>query len=513
MKLSIKQIASMALLIILCLPTSAQTVEIEGVRSKEFRGVRSIEDFGYYTYYVNEKVGKGMVEFALEVYDLSLKQIKKSTVQVSKSSILQGAEFNGEHFLFVFVSYKKKTNTFIVMDKSGNIVKETTIPNKKIATAATIQVYPDMDGSGFFLTRSVKEKKWGFQVEKLDAELSQIWEKTYTVRKGYISVAAGAAANGRMVVISTESPSLMSRKYTGKVISMDSKTGEKQYEYNLYDGSITAIPNSFLIEEDGTVCTAGMYFNGEKWDSKNSDGIFFAKVSPDGTELAKTAIDWDKGIQEALKATSRKFSIGSKPKVLFHEIAKDANGNYQAIAETFRKTVKAGTALAFAAGSGGDAPMGFTVMDFIVFNFSEAGKPMDINKIAKPYKSIYVDGTIAKQGGLRLAQYLKTVKMFTYEFTTPHPETKSEVIVFTNFERPKLGAGDPYIGIATMDIGGESKTMKIPLNKRYSSYLSGSASNLRTGALENKDGKVALFIYDKKKKMIMMSLEDIANAN
>ena len=85
------------------------------------------------------------------------------------------------------------------------------------------------------------------------------------------------------------------------------------------------------------------------------------------------------------------------------------------ISETFRKAIGALGALAMVGGNT-NVPMRFTVMDYIVFNFSPTGEPLDINKIEKPYKTIELDGTIANQDGIRLANYLKKYKMFTYEY-------------------------------------------------------------------------------------------------
>lgn len=150
---------------------SAQQVQIDGVRQQEFRGVNPIPGKGYYTYYVNEKLGKGMVEFALEIYDLDLNVIKKTAIAVTKTSNLQGSEFNGEDFLFMFEDLKKKTNTFISVDGSGNIIKQKVEPTKKIATASSAAIYAAMDGSGFYLTQAVKEKKWGYEVVKMDRDL------------------------------------------------------------------------------------------------------------------------------------------------------------------------------------------------------------------------------------------------------------------------------------------------------------------------------------------------------
>ena len=486
----------------------AQQVQIDGIRQKEFRGVNPIPGKGYYTYYVNEKTGKGMIEFALEIYDLDLNVIKKTKIEVTKNSNLQGSEFNGEDFLFMFEDLSKKTNTLISVDGTGNIIKQKVEETKKIATASSAAIYPALDGSGFYLTQAVKEKKWGYEVVKMDRDLKELWSKTVTVEKGMTGVAAAESGPGKLMLISLERPGLASKKILGKLVSFNGSTGEKEYEYELYDGKQTNLPGTFLIEPDGSVTTAGMYYDGEKMAGDNSDGIFFLKLDPAGKKTAFKSIDWDNGIQAALKATSRKFSIGSKPKVFFHNISKDASGNYQVIAETFRKAAGALTALAVMNGNTADAPLRFTVMDFIVFNFDNAGEPLDINKIEKPYKSLDIAGAMGMDG-ITLAAYMKKFKMFTYEYTTVLPSGKP-AIVYTNFEDAGLGAGKPYVGVATIEVGKDTENQKLPLPKKYTSFVTGNPENMKSGAMEGRTGKMCMYVYDKKAKAIMMSIEELS---
>ena len=110
--------------------------------------------------------------------------------------------------------------------------------------------------------------------------------------------------------------------------------------------------------------------------------------------------------------------------------------------------------------------------------------------------------------GIALAQLMKRFKMFTSEFTTVLPSGEP-AIVFTNFEDAGLGAGKPYVGVATIEIGKDTENQKIPLPKKYTSFVTGSPDNLKAGALPGKSGKMCFFVYDKKAKAIMMSIEDI----
>ncbi len=451
-----------------------------------------------------------MREYVLEIFDLNLNQVNKTKIVVNKGDFLVGAEFNGQNFLFGFVDYNKKTNTYFVLDAKGNETKKETIPVKKLASAGSAAMYPARDGSGFYVTSLVKEKKWGYRVRKMDSNAQILWDKTYTRPKGLAMIVGAESSNGRLTLIVNERPSLMAyRKAMRSLVSLDDNTGDEIFKTPLFDGMLTAIPSSMIVEPDGTTVTCGMYYNGEKVNEKNSDVIFFMKLAPDGSQIAKNAIDWDNGIQDAMKATSREFSIGSKPKVLFHEIIPEPGGGYQVISETFRKTVKAGTVLGAMNNSNEPAPMGFTVIDYLIYNYDDMGNPIDINKIEKPYKSVMVDGGVAQQGGIALAQYLKRMKVFTYEFSTQLEGTEQRVIVFTNFEDAGLGKGKPYIGITTIEKGVESTTRKVPVSKKHTAKATGS-KNLKSGCLKARPGKMCTYLYDRKDKVISISLEDLS---
>ncbi|MBL4670329.1 MAG: hypothetical protein JKY30_13850 [Flavobacteriales bacterium] len=499
---------------LICAMAEAQSVQITGVRGREFRGVSSILDsknnaVGHYTFYVGEKVKKGLVEFVLEIYDLDLKLIKKTPIQLPKNAIMQGGEFNGKDFMFMFFDYKKKSNIFITFDSKGEIIKKVSKASRKGVTAGTTKIFPSRDGSGFYVTKQVKEKRWGYAVEKFDRNITSKWKKTISRPKGMISIASAVGGDDRFVVVSIEQPTLMSKKRTAKVISHNGQTGDKEYEVNLYDGKISRVPSAFLIDEKGNFIMSGMYYEGPKFTGPNSDGIYFTKISPEGKVLFENSLDWKGGdIQKALKATSKKTSIGSKPKVMFHDITVDENGKYQVVAETFRKTVRGGAMAAklLAGASGGGSAgtsMGFTVMDFIIFNYDAEGKPIDINKIAKPYKSITVEAA-GQLTGIKLAAYMKSLGLFTYNFIS---ETKSgkKVVVFTNFEKPKgVGKGKPYVGISSIEIGENSETKKMPLMKKLTNFGKGG----RNGAIKSKPGKITTYYYDKKAKAINIEVND-----
>jgi len=490
----------------------AQQAEIQNVRKREFRGVSPIyntvtnEVKGYYTFYVNEKIGDGMVNFMVDIFDPELNLVKETPITITKRSNVDGAEFNGKEFLFVFNDIMKKTLTYVTMDSDGEIIKKETIAEEK-RYAATADVFTAQDG--FFIVKPIKEKKWGYSIEKIDSELNSIWEKTVTVEKGMVGVEAVSASADRIVVIQVSKPTLMSSKATAKLLCVSDETGDVIYEYSLYDGTSTCMPSAFLIDKDNNVITGGMYFKGERWDDVNSDGIFFLKLDANGEKIAYSTEDWDEGISKYIKnASAKSFTISSKPKVLFHEIVQTADGQYRLIGETFKKnyqvvSMKIKDAITgrfigdISSDDQNNKPITFEILDFILFKFDSDAKMTNVSIIPKEHTKISCYYPYNGYGGMRLAQIVKDFGFFNFGFVTTVPDIAEPVLISANFVD-----ADAYIGINTIDLENDSKFTKIPLTRK--TIKGGSIGVMR--AIGN---KIAVFVYSKKDENILIYFEEI----
>ncbi len=498
-----------------------QETEITDVKKRNFRGVSPImneqtnECRGYYTYYLDEKVGKGEFRFVIRIYDLDLKLIKETPIVMAKRTTLEGSTFNGEDFLFVFRNIKDRASVYITVDSKGNRINEIQIPDSK-RRLGSAQVYPAEDG--FFIVKPVKEKKYGYTVLKYDRDLDQKWERKFMPTKGYAAVEAVETGGDRIILIQVVGKGMFSKNMIGEVLCLDNNSGDILYNHPLFDGEVTCIPSSFLIDKDKNVVTGGMYFKGEKWDAKNSDGIFFLKLSPDGKQLAYTKDAWDAGIQKLIKEnTTVRFAIGSRPKVLFEDIVQAPDGSYQIISETFRKSLqminiklkdgitgryignindhrlKAGTS-----GQQPDGkPMNFEILDFIVFNYGADGVLSDLNIIEKPHTNITCYKPYHRYRGLRLAIMVKEMGWFNYGFTHIEKGSDKKVLVSSNFV-----IGEPYVGLTTIEKGVVSETTKISLGRKES--RGGSL-----GVAPAKPGKFFMWLYDKKERTISMKIMDM----
>lgn len=490
----------------------SQSAEITDVRKREFRGVYPIinsttnEAQGYYTFYVNEKVGGGKINFIIAIYDLELNLIKQTPITITKSSKVDGSEFNGKDFMFVFNDITKKTLTYVTVDVNGDIIKTLGIKEEK-HYAATADVYCAKDG--FFIVKPIKEKKWGYSIEKVDRDLNSLWEKNYTVEKGMIGVEAIESGDDRLIAIQVTKPSLLSAKAQAEIVCLSDSTGDELYTYPLYDGTATCMPTAFLIDKDKNVVTGGMYFDGEKWDATNSDGVFFLKLSPSGEKISATKSDWDSGIQKFIKeGTKKTFTISSKPKVLFHEIVEGTDGNYQVIGETFKKSMQlVSSALKDAitgrfigdlnSNSNNDKPITFEVLDFVIFNFMSTGVIANMSLIEKEHTKISCYPPYNQFGGLSLAKAVEKFGFFNFGFTTKLPDTDQPLMISANFADK-----DPYIGINTIEMEKETTFHQIPITKK-------TIKGGNVGVMKSKPGYLGIYLYDKKEESILMYLEEI----
>lgn len=492
----------------------AQEVKITDVRKKEFKGVKAIlnktthKPEGYFTFYVSEKIGKGMVNFTLELYDTDLNLVKQTPITITKNSEVTSSVFNGEAFMFAFADISKRKLSFATIDKEGNIIAQKEVKADKYFTTDA-EVYPAQKG-GFYVVRPIKEKKYGYKIEKVDHDLATIWEERMVPDKGYIAVEAIESANDRLIVTQMKGASRLSKKMIGQIVCFDDKKGEKLFIHDLYNGSVTGVPTAFLIDKDKNVIAGGMYFDGEKWDNTNSDGIFFLKLSATGKQLVFETTAWKDGIQKFLKASSNSgFALGSKPKVFFEDII-EVDGGYKVISETYRKNLAvAGRTIAMAKLITGDGhvigrdednvkPMTFEIMDLMLFNFSDAGKLTGMTHIPKQHTKITLLYPYANYGGLALSRVVKEFGYFDYSFATVHPLTNDPIIVSRNLEKR------PFISIHMLGDNNAFTTKTITMDR-----MPGTVTDARVGALPGTHGRMCLYFYDKKEKTITLYLQDM----
>jgi len=485
----------------------SQSVELTEISKKEFKGVHPIinnttnEVKGYYCYYVRERQGKE-TEFVVALFNKSLELIKQTPIVMTKRSAVDGSCFNGSEFLFVFNDPVKKALSYVSMDTSGNIIKTKGVTEAKSYTA-TADVFPGQEG--FFIVKPIKEKKVGYSVEKLDRNLTTIWEKRYTVETGIATAENVLSQNGRVMIVQMYRPKLISNKVNMKLICLDDKNGNDVFVSNLGNGESTLIPTSCLVDKDQNIVAGGMYFDGEKYTETSSDGIFLMKFDKTGKEVFVTKDDWNDGLKKAIaKNTKSTVALGTKPRVYFHSITETEKG-YQIISETFRlnyQLISSGLkdliSGRWIGSMGGDdnKPITFEVLDFLVFNYSADGKMGEFNIIEKEHTKISCYYPYNRMAGLRLAHAVKSFGYFDYAFTTKMPGSMGDYLISCHYSK------NPNFGITSIEPGNTSTTKHVPIEKR--TIKDGSV-----GVLKNVPGKIVVYIYNRKEENLILYTLDV----
>ena len=460
----------------------AQEITLEDVSNRGFDGVHVQVGQGAYTFYFGEKSeSKGMAFFWLEIFDLELNSINKVKIEISKNSKLASSTFTGSNFLFAFNDASKKTSTYITFDKTGNVIEKRVTEKVKMALLSeenAPQFFPAGDDE-FLVIQPIKEKKTGYSIQRFNTKFEQKYSFEYTPEKGAWKAVTSELKGDKLYVIQERRQSLTSKSYTNFILCYDIATGKEIYACDLYDGEDSGFPNFFNVDDEGVVTSGGMFFKGEKFDNKNSDGIFFLTLDHGGKRMAYSKTSW-KTVKDNIKGEFSSAVFGGKTKMVLHNIVKKADGTYTIIGESFRKSNDANMAglggLKMAGGMSGGAgtsgnpseSVGFTIMDFIMFNYDASGKMISIDKIEKPNRVLTITGKVAKQQGLEIALFMKRAKMFCYRSVIE--DGGKQYVFFVNREGVKDYASFLPIGATSTD-----GIPQVDLNKGISEGLNNMA--------------------------------------
>ena len=447
-----------------------QDIVIGGVNGREFKGVKALIDpatkeaKGYYTFYRLEKKGKGLATFNLGLYDDNLGLIKNVTFEVNKRTIISSSVFNGEDFMFIFDEPGKSMKYATVSSKGEKLIEQEKEAQKRWFGSTT--VYP-AEG-GFFLVDALKEKndegkKLGYKITKVDNKLNEVWVSKYLPDAGMNYVENIKSVNDKLYIIHGAAPKVVfsfnSKSTVDKSLKCISNVdGKEIFTYSLFDGVHTTIPTSYYLD-GANVVLGGMFFEGKKQSSKNSDGIFFTMLDASGKKMSSSTQAWDGEIQKKMKESKKGFSLGGKPKAYFHKIIKTADGNYQIISELFKKNYKpipggnAGTAMRISMLASGrligsipeaGAIFTFEIMDFMIFEFDKDAKMVKMNIIEKEHTKVFCGEPYTTMTGLALADAVNNFGFFNYKFT--HSFEGKEYMVVSNFTKK-----DPHIGFVKLE--------------------------------------------------------------
>lgn len=403
---------------------NAQEITIESPNSRGFSGVKSINGEIVFTTWFGEKTEtKGMANFVLKLYDKDLKEIKTTDIEVTKFSEMASSAFTGKYFMFIFVDALKKTRTTVTLDATGELVQKKVEEDvrRALLTEENFPIIHVLNEEEFILLRPMKEKKFGFEIERLDKDLNSKWTKSHIPESGIWKAQDSKVSNGKLYLLREENPTRYSDNYVYSVQCFNVEDGEEVYSTDLVNEDDGGAPAFIRVTASGAVITGGMYFKGSKYDDKNSDGLFFTLISGEGEIKQFTKKTW-KSMKDQIAGEFSSALLGGKTKIMVEDVIKKNDGTYMVICEQFKKANNAnltgsgaGALLGSGGGSSAAGEIGFTVLDFVFFNFDATGNLSSIDVVEKQNKEARVSGKIASEKGLAIAQYMYGRGFFCYK--------------------------------------------------------------------------------------------------
>jgi hypothetical protein len=153
-----------------------------------------------------------------------------------------------------------------------------------------------------------------------------------------------------------------------------------------------------------------------------------------------TKKSWD-SMKDQIQGEFSSALLGGKTKIMVEDVIQKKDGGYMVICEQFKKANNSSMTGSGAGAMLGSSPsssattgpeVGFTVLDFVFFNFDATGNLLGIDVVAKDNKEAKVAGKIASGKGLEIANYMKKEGFFCYKEVIE--VNGKQVIVYRNDE-------------------------------------------------------------------------------
>jgi hypothetical protein len=486
-----------------------------------FTGVRSIgNDIVYLSWFGEKSETKGMANFVLRLYNKNLEEIKTTEVEVSKFSELASSAFTGKYFMFIFVDGMKKTRTMVTLDAEGNVIQKQVEENvaRFLSTPDNYPVIHPIDEDEFALVRPVKDKKFGFILERIDKDLVSKWTQNQIPEDAFWTVADSKVDGGKLYLLKEENPNRASDYFQFSVQAYGLEDGEQVFSTDLNSNEDGGAPAFIRVTPRGEVATGGMYFKKNKYNDKNSEGIFMAVVGKDGELKTFSKRTWD-SLKDKIQGEFSSALLGGKTKIMVEDVVRKNEGGYVVITEQFKKannanfTGSGAAAILGSVGSSSNGPeIGFTVLDFVLFHYDDSGELTNIQVVSKQNKEARISGKVASDKGLAVANYMYGQGFFCYREVIQM--NGKQIIAYRNDDGLKskmyflpLGSvsteGIPEIDMdawVSEKLNKLGKFAKATGNGQYS-FNSDSPSgdyNLYKGAHSFGEGQYLMFDYNRK---------------
>lgn len=507
----------------------SQMLEFNDISKRDYNGVFTIKDQnekvqGYYTYYEQEKEGKGMRLYEFAFADKNLGNVKKYNISIHKRAEINNIVFNDKYLLISYDDVKNKKIIFTTINTDGEKIgyNEYEVAKRKNVEG---DFYPAAGDGFYFVKPNIVKGRTGYILVKYDNNLKELWTKEVMPdaksKVRYLHPEDILVSDNLLII--AQNTGLSVKKYQLNILGFDAASGSKTFDYETYDGTATPVYNAMKFEDNGDILVSGTYENKDYINDINYDGVYILKLSNEGKKLMFTKVDYKENIQEILKATSRSNGIGSKDKIFLEDVIHEGD-SYYIIGEMFKKNYQAanlGGAFALAQGirdavtgkyigyhnSNSNAPTyTLEIMDYILIRFDEQGNYVETKPLLKEkYNKISVLYPYNLMGGLRIARTMRYFGWFDYAFVTKNPADGKNIIICADQSKNK-----PEVYFYELD--NQFRKSNVNLKQRAKVILDEDAKVNYFRVLENQENKMVVVYYQRKLKKASLTMEEIVGS-
>lgn len=519
-----KHFSSIFFLMLLMVSATAQTIEYEGVRKFNGRGVGEItkndELVGYYTFFEVEKVDKKNVIYQVDIADNNLNKVSTFEIKRDKMSRLFEVAFNGENFLLTFFAPKGKKSVleYLVYSKNGeelgsyiaeDLSKWQTqqmsmqLQQEEVASMASFSA----GSQGFIVTHSIDVgKKNGYVVIALSNSAEVLWK--HATKEGNPEHELGD------IVMVTPKYIAVNRNYKKSVLSgdnklgivaIDTKTGDELFDFDLASkGAISYNMQNCFIDDskDQFLLIGEMYKEGDKVGKDPSTGLFIRVLDKEGSEVTTNKYLWAKDIAKVKKQkmSEEQKENEKKCQLFVHKVTRSKDGTLTLIAEQYRKAISAGGMAMKALGANASG-IEIQMLNMVLIQFDSELAIKDYTLVEKKMRRVYLQEGMGYYPPAVLGMFMKMYGHFDYCFTSTNSKTDQSSVIYTDADRAEEGSkkkNDVMVGVININ-GGEVTNSKTPINSETNWYT------LKPG----KTGHIMVTEYFRKGRRVVLRIESL----
>ena len=466
---------------------------------------------GYFFLYQSDKIDKHTNEYTLQILDENLNKVKSIKFEDSKKLSLLESAYNGSTISFLFKNEDNKTLDMKIYDYDGKLKytysreydKRTDNLMKQYETLHTDEgmnknVF-DLGDRGFVSVLPMRDgKARTYEVDFYSSETKKQWTYIPEDAEKYSFAEYLGCTDSLILLEVMKRNHALSGDVSSHLVGVNFVTKKKQFDIENANDTYRFVPCSVSpIEGSNTLSVVGSYYEKNANIAKDfSKGLAIYEINTAGKVLNKTYNTWIEDFGKYLPVNSR-GKIDQVGFLYIHKIIRTPDHKMFVVGEGYKRLASAG-GIALSVLAGGD--MGVTkivVTDMVMMEFNDKDKVTNATIFDKQDNTALGGPAADYNSQHLLANYLKMIGAFDYEFTTGDEDNTNFAVCYSDWVRSSDYKGQTFNAIHYN--GKKFTTDKIELKSK--------ASTLRV--FPAKSGSIMILEYFKKDKKLDFRLEKL----